>query len=456
MPTNITTYAAPTNHSYRAATGMLTLIAVVLGGLAFYLTLAIAIYPQHDEGFAIVERGPYIHAYDPIALAELGLPPNSSSVTALPAKPEVRAISAYADRLTLIAAGVPVKTVPLAEPLADLQQLKNLLNDADWIQEEHPGTYLLKAALITYSEKPLIIGAPYVREVHMLDVPSVFIGVKGGTLEFKDVVVSAVDAGSAGSGEYQPFVMATENAKMSMTNSRFANLGWDWNASYGVSWEHGSTGDVAGTVFEDSFIGAYTSRAERLSFVDCTFRNNHLYGLDPHTYSRNLVIDHVTAEGNGAHGIIFSDHVTDSVVKRSASFGNGENGIMMDQSSTNNIIVDNTVYRNSGDGLVTASSEDNKFARNTVFENRVGVRIDEADASRTAASNNTIARNNKAAENIELDATNVVQKNGGQWDTEVVLYIWSAAIVCFVLFSLLYLLAVARKRKSRRPNLVLI
>ncbi len=453
MASNSSGQSRPVNHTMRAAWGMIVLVAVMVIGLGSYLSLAIAIYPQHDQGFAIVARGPYTEAYDPIALAELGLPPNSSSATVLPANPEVRSISIHSDRIILNAAGVVLRTIPLAEPVTNLRQVKDLLNDPTWIEEEATGRYTLKAAVITYSAATFVIGSPQVSEVKMLDMPSVFIGTKGGSLMFKDVTVRAVDGGSINSEEYQPFVMATDNVKMSMRNSLFTNLGWDWNASYGASWLQGSSGEVSGTSFEKSFIGVYTSRAEGLSFVNCQFRNNQLYGLDPHTYSKNLTIDSVTAEGNGAHGIIFSDHVTDSVIRNSTATNNGENGIMMDEHSTNNVIEHNTVYGNIGDGLVTSLSANNRFAHNSIYENRVGIRFDEGDAAGTALTGNTIVRNNKATENILLDASNIIRNNGGQWNVQALLIIWSGVAVCILLFAVSYLVMRNRRRQNRRPSL---
>ncbi|MFJ5963026.1 right-handed parallel beta-helix repeat-containing protein [Pseudarthrobacter oxydans] len=454
-PSSSSTYKA-VNHSARAAWGMIALVTVVTVGLGFYLSLAMAIYPQHDKGFAIVHRDPYTHAYDPIALAELGLPPDSSSENVLPANPEVRSVSVHSNLVVLTAAGIVMRTIPLAKPITNLQQLKDTLSDPAWIEEESSGRYILKAAVITYGGTELLVGSPHVSEVKMLDMPSVFIGTKGGSLVFDGVIVRAVDAASVNSEKYQPFIMATDNATMSMRNSLFNNLGWDWNASYGVSWVHGSTGEVSDTVFEKSFIGVYTSRADGLRFLDSTFRDNYLYGLDPHTYSKNLTIDGVTAEGNGAHGIIFSDHVTDSVIKNSVIYGNGENGIMMDEHSTNNVIEDNTVYSNTGDGLVTSLSPDNMFRSNNVYGNRVGIRVDERDARSTQVVGNTITGNNKAFENIDLPASNVVHNNGGQWNPRILMYVWTGVALCLLTFAATYLLTRNRHRKDRKPSLVLV
>jgi poly(beta-D-mannuronate) C5 epimerase len=93
-----------------------------------------------------------------------------------------------------------------------------------------------------------------------------------------------------------------------------------------------------------------------LRFARDTFRDNDLYGLDPHSYSHDLVVEHVVAKDIAAHGIIFSQYVTHSVVENSVSRHNGENGIMMNLGSGGNVIRDNRVYGNRGDGIVTEQS----------------------------------------------------------------------------------------------------
>jgi len=89
---------------------------------------------------------------------------------------------------------------------------------------------------------------------------------------------------------------------------------------------------------------------------------NSLYGVDPHSGSSHLRIEYNTSNFNGRHGIIFSDHVTDSIVRYNVTKGNGLNGIMMDEASTGNTIQHNIIADNDSDGIVLANSNDNVVA----------------------------------------------------------------------------------------------
>ena len=432
---------------------MVVLVTLGLSAIGFYASLALGIHPERNDPYQIVARDPYKDAFSPIALAERGLPPNSSTTDVLPSDPEIRAISIYGDHVELRAAGILLKTMASTQ-VADLLQLDQLVNDPAWIEKTSTGHYVLKAALIVHLGAELTIGAPHVSQLNMLDEPSVFIGVTGGTLHFDSVTVKAIDPPTpSGAAYYQPSVLASDDAVMNATNSRFTNLGWDWNASYGVSWVVGATGDVVNSHFERNFIGAYTSASERMLFKDSSFNDNALYGLDPHTYSKNLVIQNVTAERNRAHGIIFSDHVTNSVISGAVSRFNGENGIMMDESSTDNRIENNVVTQNSGDGLVTTNSPRNTFVGNHVEDNRVGVRVSPDDASTVLFHENQIINNDRISENTTLDHTNTVLDNGGQVNWPVIRTIWLSVAAGIVLFMLSFALLRKEKEPYTRPLL---
>jgi mannuronan 5-epimerase len=212
-----------------------------------------------------------------------------------------------------------------------------------------------------------------------------------------------------------------------------------------VSLEVNSTGTMTGTTFENSFIGAYTAQSHDITFLNDTFRGNKLYGLDPHTYTTRLLIDTVTAEHNGAHGIIFSDGVTDSLVTNSISRNNGENGIMMDKFSGNNVIVNNTVTGNTGDGLVTAASPHNVFSGNTVSDNRVGVRLNDNDAANTTLTNNTVTFNRgyvaeSGDQPWELPSGNTEHDNGGELNMAAIWWVAAATGGAIIVSALLLLI----------------
>lgn len=441
-------YYREPNYERRRYWGMLTLLSILLISAGIFVSISAGIHPERNGAFSVVPRKPYEHAYNPIALAELGLPPNSSEAKALPASPAVRAIVIRPGYISIMSAGKETGRIKHSKASLNLNDVVSAVNNKDLIEEVSSGHVVLKVALIVRNIS-LAIGSPYVSELDLVDTSSVFVGTESGTLLFDSVSVKSVSSNKSATDYYQPFVMATDNATMNATNSVFSGLGWDWNASYGVSWVEGSTGNAIGCTFEDSFIGAYTSRATKMTFKNDIFRNNALYGLDPHTYSSYLTIDNVLAENNKAHGIIFSDHVTKSTIVNSTSKNNGENGIMMDELSTSNVISNNTITGNTGDGLVTSNSPSNVFNDNVVSNNRVGVRLDPRDNPKTV-TNNKVTNNGLASEGITLDNSNTSLDNGGQWNWTVVKTTWYVVTGLILLAAVM--LAIASYRRKRRPQ----
>jgi mannuronan 5-epimerase len=432
--------------------GMVALLAVIVSAFGVLASLSAGINREQIASFRVVPREPFVQAYSPIALALHGLPPDSTEVNVSVATPQVRAISMSRHNIDLYVAGKEVRSIYVASPVTTIQRLAGLVDNPAWIAETAPGQITLWSALTITPGVVLRIGAPRVHLVRMASIPSVFIGTNGGTLDFTGVTVEAVPPASPAASYYKPFVMATGDAVMDAANSTFRGLGWDWNASYGASWEDGSTGRVTGSTFEGGFIGVYTGHSRDMLFRDDIFRGNALYGLDPHSYSRGLVIDHVVAEYNHAHGIIFSNHVTNSVVEASISRDNGENGIMMDRLSTHNRIVRDTVAGNAGDGLVTSLSPHNAFTDNIVVANRIGIRVSPGDAAHTILTGNQLDRNALAEQNLVLDSTNATSSNGGQWDRSVLIEIWICAVSAMAVAATALAVLPRRRARHDRPR----
>jgi len=427
----------------RRIVGTLAILALLVSVLALLFSLA-TFHPEHKPGFEGAPRQPYTPALNPIALAELGLAPDTPGtdrvqLATLAKDRRVRLISLRREGVSLMQGGQLVRFIETPVPPEDLDQLVTIVGDGSWVDRRNDGHVVLNSALVIYGGVRFTFGGPSVQEISLTDRFSVFLGVLGGTAAFENVQVRAIDSETSERHRYRPFVIAMKGAVMTMRGSEFSGLGWDWNGSYGVSWVQGSTGEAIDSIFRNSFIGVYTSRAVDLSFRRCAFRDNSLYGLDPHTFSKNLTVDNIVAEGNGAHGIIFSDHVTESTITNSISRKNGQNGIMMDKRSTGNRIENNTVIGNRGDGLVTSDSSDNVFVNNTVESNRVGVRVDPPDSGEAGFRGNRILRNGSATEDITLSDGNVVRGNGGNWNHDALKRIWPAAAVGLGLIGIVYI-----------------
>ncbi|PID95932.1 MAG: hypothetical protein CSA84_07300 [Actinomycetales bacterium] len=408
--------------------GLVAILCLVAGVIGGYLSLALGIRPVEVSRFAHAERAPFIESFDPIALVTSGRSADARGLDYPPSELDLRAIIITPEEVRLLISGTTTRVLA-GRHAWTLPDLAAAIADPNWITPPGPSLgagqgYRLNSALIV-DRGSLRIG-PGVPRLEMTDSPSVFIGATNGALlRFTDVHVDAMRPSDPSVPDYQPFVMATDGSRMDISGSRLTNLGWDWNYSYGVSWSQRASGFVTDSSFDNNFIGLYTNNVHDLTVTDSQFNSNQLYGVDPHTYSSGLAFIRVTAERNGAHGIIFADNVVNSSVRDSVSRFNGENGIMMDEESTDNVITGNTVTDNGGDGIVTADSGNNLFEQNTVERNRVGMRIDPANTDTTLAHDNRFVDNALAVQNIVLDESNTQQANGGQWLPDRLRVVWA-------------------------------
>ncbi len=264
-----------------------------------------------------------------------------------------------------------------------------------WLMTAGPGVYVMRAAIVQAPGTDLRISSPAVRTLRMMSTGRIG----------QEVYLSGVAARVTISGTHvtswradrtpdprpaprRPFIAYDgAGAVLTLAGAQMSYLGGDSTMGYGVTWGRGTTGEALQSTFDHNFFGAYTNSAIGVVFRGNTFRDNYLYGLDPHTGSKRLVVIDNTSFANGSHGIIFSKNVTDSVVTGNRSFGNRLNGIMMDARSDRNVISGNQTWSNDGDGIVVQNSSRLTIRSNLVTGNRVGVRITGVSAYDTVDSN---------------------------------------------------------------------
>ncbi|MGC2484794.1 MAG: NosD domain-containing protein [Acidimicrobiales bacterium] len=355
----------------------------------------------------------YVPALSPIATAALGLPPTSTIAHMGHASSSIHAIEVQPRAIQLIAGGKIVRTIATTDSALSLATIRRDVNLPGWISQTRRGEFTLRAALIFETGTRATFRAPQVTQIRMVDRPGVFLGLNGATVTIRGVAVSAVDVPTFRGDEppYRPFVVANGGSALNVVHSSFTRLGYDWNSSYGVSWMS-STGRAIDSTFEDGFIGSYTEEAQGVVFKGDVFAHNFVYGLDPHTYSSDLVVTHNRAFDNVRHGIIFSKFVTASSVTYNVSTHNGENGIMMDASSNGNVIEHNTVTDNRGDGIVLSGSKHERIADNVIEHNRVGVNVYSASSTSDRVTGNTIALNVAPYQGLTSGAANTIFDNG--------------------------------------------
>jgi parallel beta-helix repeat protein len=306
-------------------------------------------------------------------------------------------------RLELLRGPALVASLPFpgqgGASLADVAAALAGTPQAGWVQETAPGVFLLRVSLVQAPGTVLEVAAPAVRQVRLLDDPEVYRSAMGATARFTGVTVTSWDPArgrpAANRGQ-RPFVEYADGSDLRITRSTFAYLGSDRASAYGVNWRR-STGGATGSVFHHNFFGAYSYQAKGLVFRGNVFRDNQVYGLDPHTGSTRLLVEDNQAFRNRAHGIVFSEDVTDGVVRGNRAYANGGNGIVLDERSDRNSVTGNLAEGNGGDGIVILGSSANLVRGNVVRRNRVGIRVN------LRSGDNRVQRNQVAHNRIGIE-----------------------------------------------------
>jgi parallel beta-helix repeat protein len=94
---------------------------------------------------------------------------------------------------------------------------------------------------------------------------------------------------------------------------------------------------------------------------------------------------------------VFSEDVTDGVVRGNRSSANGGNGIVLDERSDRNTVSGNLAEGNGGDGIVVLGSSGNLVRGNVVRRNRVGIRVN------LRAGNNRVQHNQVSGNRIGIE-----------------------------------------------------
>lgn len=190
-------------------------------------------------------------------------------------------------------------------------------------------------------------------------------------------------------GEFRPFLLSWGGSHTWIASSKMASLGYDQSKSYGVSISQYTpnaakelnrpepTGWIIDSEFSDLWYGFYCYETENFVIKGSTYRDNIVYGIDPHDRSHGLIIAENTVYGTKKkHGIIISREVDNSFIFRNKSYDNKLSGVVLDRNSVGNIVAFNEIYQNHTDGITLYESGNNLLWGNRVVANRRhGIRV---------------------------------------------------------------------------------
>jgi poly(beta-D-mannuronate) C5 epimerase len=287
--------------------------------------------------------------------------------------------------------GIP-QAIFVDDGYVNLKELARQVPDK-YLRETAPGVYLARLPIVVGRHGILEIDQQ-TRELRLSQEGGSFL-INDGQLFVRDTQVTGwreKDNGPAtfrSPTEFRPFLLGWGGTQTYIVNSRMASFGYANSKSYGVSISQYTpnmakvlkrdepTGWIIGSEFSDMWYGFYCYETRDFVVKGNTYRDNIVYGIDPHDRSHGLIIADNTVHGTKKkHGIIISREVNDSFIFNNRSYDNKLSGLVIDRNSVNNLIAYNEIYRNHTDGITLYESGDNLLWGNKVMANRRhGIRV---------------------------------------------------------------------------------
>jgi len=338
--------------------------------------------------------------------AGLGQQPTPEPATPVPATP-VRA--AFNAGVITVSAGQGVT----------LKALSKAVGKPDALRETAPGEWLLGADLVVAKGATMRLAAPEARWLKLRSEPGRFVSVKvlGGGLDIRGTCVTSWDTGAQRADtehtDGRGFLLARDGAQLTIDHAELHYLGYGAVESYGLSWRtQGTTGSITSSLVSQLYYGLYSNAIDGLVVRDNDFFANVLYGIDPHTGSRNLRIERNTVHDNGKHGIILAEDCVDSVISNNVVYRNAHHGIVLYQRSDRNTVEHNESFLNAAQGINVNESSENTVRDNRVYQNgESGVGVGQT-AQRNVVESNEIRLNKQDGVRLVSEAAqNAVRGN---------------------------------------------
>ena len=273
--------------------------------------------------------------------------------------------------------------------------LKDLLGKVpkQYLSETAPGVFLAKLPIVV-GRKGILDIDQHTQELRLSQEAGAFL-INDGQLFVRDTRITGWNEKANGPAlfksptEFRPFLLAWGGTETYIANTRMASFGYANSKSYGVSISQYTpnmakvlkrpqpTGWIIDSEFSDMWYGFYCYETTGFVIKGNTYKDNIVYGIDPHDRSHGLIIADNTVYGTQKkHGIIISREVNDSFIFNNRSYDNKLSGLVLDRNSVNNFVADNEFYRNHTDGITLYESGDNLLWGNKVIANRRhGIRV---------------------------------------------------------------------------------
>ncbi len=190
--------------------------------------------------------------------------------------------------------------------------------------------------------------------------------------------------GSRGAA-FRPWITGLEDNRTVVRRSRLAHLGYQGVSTFGLAFTHGGRDpgeggprvSVVANTIEDLYFGFFSFGAVGVEVIGNEIIASHVYGVDPHDATNDMLIAGNTVTGTRrSHGIILSREIHDAMVVLNQSSDNAGAGLFIDKGSHDVTFARNRSFGNGKDGIVVYESRDIDITNNELFANgRAGVRM---------------------------------------------------------------------------------
>jgi hypothetical protein len=154
---------------------------------------------------------------------------------------------------------------------------------------------------------------------------------------------AVIDQDSTGSIP-RAYLFISGSAGSHILNSELGYMGYNKTGYRGVDlMSNSSDFHIANSTFHHMWYGFFSNGAHNITIASSVYRDNHQYGVDPHTGTHNMTLSNNTIHDN-REGLICSLDCYDIIFEYNQIYNNSGTGIFFSRNTHDSIARYNTIY----------------------------------------------------------------------------------------------------------------
>ena len=213
--------------------------------------------------------------------------------------------------------------------------------------------------------------------------------------------------------EPRAFIRVSKDATgtTNITNSEIGYLGYSCSRCAGLSYYGGDGSIIKNSDIHHLLKGYYSKNMGHMIIEGNKFHDNYLYGIDPHTGTRDLIIRNNKVYDNNASGIICSKDCYNLLIEGNEVYRSGGvgRGIAFSINTSNSIARNNDVHDNERCISFNRDSNNNHVYNNTISHCKFGIYL--SNTSRNSIDGNSIAHSDYGIVMKNVTSNNIMNNS---------------------------------------------